>query len=221
MKLNHIHLDGADLNKKEKEFIQNIAEDLKEKISSITLSRFSSFLKETQRRDLNDNSFPLLKRLQEAKTKAGLVEFSPKLIRAVELLAQGESVRPLTNTLNDWKWSSYYNHYYHRGCTRMVRYEIDGPIYKADAIHFFPKPNYRFWQGYASTRLVKKDEFPINPLAVTRDVFYYIEPWNGVGSVDRQIAKSTRLEYPEFAEGWLNLQRSQFEVTDRFMDAIE
>lgn len=213
MAKNKIYLDGADLTENEKQFIHEITPQFQVKLLSVIFSQFRSFMESFSTRDLTDDPsrFPLMKSILVAQKKAGLKELSPKLMRAVELLATGQSPRPLTNNPTDWKWSEYYKHYHHRGCHRMIRYELEGPIYKTDAVHNFPKPKYAYWQGYASTRMVRRNEFPINPLIDDHKVFYYAEPWDGKGVVEDRIAKSTLLQFPEYASSWLALQRSNFQ----------
>lgn len=210
MAKNKIYLDGADLTEKEKNFIHEITPLLKEKMWSLLFSRFGDFLRTIKISELRTDHFPMVEIIRQAQKKVGLVELSPKLIRAVELLSVNQSPRPLTNNPTDWKWSEYHKYFYHRGCHEMIRYELDGVIHKIAAIHNFPKPQYAYWQGYATSRLVKRNEFPINPLVESRDIFYYAEPWDGLGPIEDRIAQSTLLQHPEFAEGWITIQRTAF-----------
>lgn len=214
MNKNKIHLDGADLTEKEKQFIHEVTPFLNSKLPAIVLSRFSSFLKQNDFYSANNAQLSLMNFIRQAQEKANLLELSPKVVRAIELLSINQSPRPLTNTLADWKWSNYYDHYVHRGCHRLIRYEIDGPIYFNDAIHHFPKPQFKYWQGYSTARLVRADEFPINPLTNAHPQYYYAEPWDGRGKIEDRIASSTLLEFPEHAEAWLAIKRTQFESNE-------
>lgn len=221
MKKNKLYFDGASLTENEKAFLLELMPLFNDKLLSMALTRFRDLLKEIRTSDVLDPAkFPLMKGILDALKLHQIPEFTPKLVRAIEILSAGDSVSPLTNNAGDWVWSSYYQHYHHRGSRNITRKEIDGPIWIIDHIHHFPKPDFAFWQAYAVPRMLRRNEFPLDPLTLEVKETYYKTPWDGRGSVNELIGSAKVLRYPEYASGWLAIQRSGFVDKEERLDKI-
>lgn len=208
-----VDLEGTSLSDVEKKFI---IEFLKfdyidtgtGEVPKIKMGYFiESYLKEPDRK-LWEHNFPILNHIRQSMKIAGLSELTKKVTKALILIERKESIHPLQNRPQDWRYCSYYNHYIHVGSRQFTRDDKEGPIHTVDHIHQFAKPEFEFWQGYASSRLVRRDEFPIDPLTIEIGETYYREVYDGRGLPP--IGSSTPLENQSNYKSWLWIMRTAF-----------